>query len=70
MAATPVMECVVRVDVFVDIEVLHRDADAVLACIVSSRSRIGVVVTCMVGCCVAAPGNHVVVVVVIGCNDR
>ena len=68
MAATPVMECVVRVDVFVDIEVLHRDADAVVG-IVSSRSRIGVVVTCMVGCCVAAPGNRVVVVV-IGCNDR
>jgi len=30
MAATPVMECVVRVDVFVDIEVLHRDVIVVL----------------------------------------
>jgi len=27
------MQCVIRVDVFVDIEVLHRDADAALACI-------------------------------------
>jgi len=38
MAATPAMECVVRVDVFVDIEVLHRDADAVLG-IVCHRDR-------------------------------
>jgi len=33
MAATATMECVIRVDVFIDIEVLHRDADAALACI-------------------------------------